>query len=96
VAPVLLFLQLEELSLSSNNFSCGLNPALGRLRLLKKLDLELCELTTLPECLGDLEQVSAFKAALFCSFQLVCYESFFAALEHSILIFLRGTRVRKC
>jgi len=50
-------LQLEELDLEGNFFEGGLSPAIGRLKQLKKLDLNWCNLTNIPDSIGDLEQV---------------------------------------
>jgi len=57
--------QLEKLSLSANNFSNGLNPNIGKLLGLKELVLVGCELTTLPDEIGDLQQVSALQWVCF-------------------------------
>ena len=53
-------MQLEELRLADNDFSEGVNPTIGRLRCLKKLDLYMCSLKSVPDCLGDLEMVCTF------------------------------------
>jgi len=50
-------LQLEKLDLSLNSLKNGINPIIGRLRHLKKLDLNQCKLKDLPDKFGDLEAV---------------------------------------
>jgi len=49
--------QLEKLYLLGNKLTGGLNPAIGRLRRLKKVVLQECGLTCLPEAIGDLVMV---------------------------------------
>jgi len=53
-------LQLEELNIRNNDVSEGLNPAIGRLRTLKKLDLQSCKLKSIPDSFGNLEAVCKF------------------------------------
>jgi len=56
-------LQLEELSLGGNCFAGGLTRAIGRLKRLKKLDLDHCELNKIPGSIRHLEQVSCIVKA---------------------------------
>jgi len=51
-------LQLEELDISDNPFSGDLNPNIARLGQLKKLVLASCKLTSLPDWIENLKQVS--------------------------------------
>lgn len=54
------FMQLEELQLYGNDFSNGLNAAVGRLTRLKELSLLMCKLRDIPDWVGDLTAVCSF------------------------------------
>lgn len=54
---IILTFQIDDLDLSYNDFSGGLNAALGRLRQLKKLNLRDCILKGLPDWIDALAQV---------------------------------------
>lgn len=58
-------LQLEELDLSRNDFSEGLNPAIGRLGRLKKLSLSSCKLKVVPDWIESLQVVCTFCTDVF-------------------------------
>jgi len=84
------FAQLEELYLGSNKLSRGLNPAIGRLRQLKKLFLMKCELPYLPECIAELELVCIIMAMLFL---LSCWLVFAKVINYG-LFYAKVIRIR--
>jgi len=63
------YLQLEELDLSLNKFKNGMNPSIGRLRHLKKLSLNYCEIQALPDSFWDLKEVGVLVQEIY-QFQL--------------------------
>jgi len=75
-------MQLEELDLSENILSAGLDLAMGQLQRLKKLNLHECNLTSVSPWLGRLEAVIAFITDVLSAFYaIVSREPVYSRIE---------------